>query len=254
MNEDTQLGEGTAQKPRHHDEDWLREHYVESDNTVRDVAELCNVDESSISTWLRKHGLGDRQREVDLTDVDIPENRPWRQKDLLKTLYIEKGLSPNDISGILDCSATTVRNWLDNHDIETRSMSQAQSNSYGTLNHASYRTKKTGREVWKVSQHTVLVYRLLAVSEWGFDEVSQYDIHHKNGIPWDNRPDNLELVTNENHQRKHRKITGLDRIRIAELYENGDCSSYTVADIVDVDVSPNTVRKIHRECFEDSVA
>ena len=50
----------------------------------------------------------------------------------------------------------------------------------------------------------MVVHRLLAVSEWGLDAIRGREVHHKNEIPWDNRPENLELVTREEHGEKHR--------------------------------------------------
>lgn len=31
----------------------------------------------------------------------------------------------------------------------------------------------------------------------------EYSVHHKNGVPWDNRPDNIELMTRREHQKRH---------------------------------------------------
>ena len=49
----------------------------------------------------------------------------------------------------------------------------------------------------------VYIHRLLAVAEYGFVEVCDKEIHHKNRIPWDNRPENLEPLTTEEHKRLH---------------------------------------------------
>ncbi|WP_394297586.1 HNH endonuclease [Halorubrum sp. BV1] len=44
---------------------------------------------------------------------------------------------------------------------------------------------------------------MLAVSEYRFDSVHNMDVHHQNGIPWDNRPENIELISKEEHDRHH---------------------------------------------------
>lgn len=55
------------------------------------------------------------------------------------------------------------------------------------------------------SEKTYLkVSRLLAISEYGFDEVCGKVVHHKNGIPWDDRPSNIELMTQSEHMSHHR--------------------------------------------------
>lgn len=45
---------------------------------------------------------------------------PWRDKDRLYKLYVEEGLSAAAIGEKLDCSDTTVLDWLDRHDISKR--------------------------------------------------------------------------------------------------------------------------------------
>jgi len=49
----------------------------------------------------------------------------------------------------------------------------------------------------------VRVHRLLAVAEYGFDAVADMDVHHKNGIPWDNRPVNIEPMDHGEHTKLH---------------------------------------------------
>lgn len=49
------------------------------------------------------------------------------------------------------------------------------------------------------------LHRLIAVAEYGFDEVCGKDVHHKNGVRWDNRPSNLDVLTRSEHIELHRK-------------------------------------------------
>jgi hypothetical protein len=58
---------------------------------------------------------------------------------------------------------------------------------------------------------SVFVHRLLAVAEYGFDAVCGMDIHHKNGIKWDNRPSNIVIMDHAEHVRLHAKQRDLKR-------------------------------------------
>jgi len=49
------------------------------------------------------------------------------------------------------------------------------------------------------------VHRLAAVAWFGFDAVKNKHVHHKNGIPWDNRECNLEPISPEEHNTIHHK-------------------------------------------------
>lgn len=58
-------------------------------------------------------------------------------------------------------------------------------------------------EVVESPEGTVRLHRLLAVAEWGFEAVQGRQVHHVNRIPWDNRPENLALLTPSEHSRLH---------------------------------------------------
>lgn len=71
---------------------------------------------------------------------------------------------------------------------------------------ATYRHDDQGYAKW-VDQvdgyRVVLVHRLLAVAEYGFDAVQNRVVHHSNGVKWDNRPENIEIKTMSDHQSDH---------------------------------------------------
>lgn len=236
-------------KPPWQQPDRLDELYNEKGLTTAEVAGELGCAESTASWWLRKLKVKPGYPEVDIDFDDLPE-KPWQDPELMEQLYIDEGLSGAEIAMVLDCSTGGVAEWIDRHDFESRTASEAAQNRYGSLNKANFNTSWKGYEYWAPGNTHVYVHRLMMVAEHGFDEVCDKHVHHRNGIEWDNRFDNLELVTNEEHRRHHLKVPEEDREKIADEYEHTDKSSYTLADEVDHDISAHTVREIHGEYYE----
>ena len=61
----------------------------------------------------------------------------------------------------------------------------------------------------------VPLHRLTAVAEYGIEAVADSVVHHKNGVRFDNRPENLELMSNAEHSRLESNNTPL-RQRLVE--------------------------------------
>lgn len=114
-------------------------------------------------------------------------------------MYIELGMSLKQIGDELGCDSNTVSRWCDKYGIEKRTPDNQKP--------PNYRTDSTGYECWSTDHDGesmyVYVHRLLAVSEYGLESVADRHIHHKNGVPWDNRPENIEPVSPEEHAKEH---------------------------------------------------
>jgi len=133
---------------------------------------------------------------------------PWREKENLVREYVEKGRSSYDIADEWGCDSKTVRNWLERFGIDRREAKDYNRNEYAT-----FTEHEQGYEMWKdwygeSRGSMVLVHRLLAVAEYGFDEVKGMHVHHQKPIPWLNTPGNITLKTPSDHAKEH--------------YENGD--------------------------------
>lgn len=184
-------------------------------------------------------------------DTGMKSIKRYKDGELLQEMYVEEEMSTIDIAEELDCAPNTVRKYLKENDIDIRNHSMAVKLGHGNHpNEIPFHTDKRGREIWSTAEFTFCVHRLIAVAEYGIEPVKGMHVHHKSGIPWDNRPGNLKLVTNSEHQREHLKVEDTDRLAIAEMYEDTDASSYTIADAVDHDICPGTVIQIHREFYE----
>lgn len=134
----------------------------------------------------------------------IPKN------DLIE-LYHIRGLSQRQVADELDVSRDTVRYWMKKHRINSRNKSEAL-RQWFLHQPVPFRTNPEGHEVWhdQTGQHEwdktahVLHHRLLAVA-MGEDVVGKV-VHHKNGIPWDNRPSNLEVMDAGEHTSLHESV------------------------------------------------
>ena len=124
---------------------------------------------------------------------------PWRDGETLRKLYWDDGMSMSDVADHLSCSRSTVKRWMKEHDIPRRDGKDKWP--------PRYHTHVSGYERWRHQSLgddcTVRVHRLLAVAEYGFDAVSDMDVHHENSIPWDNRHDNISLISHKQHGKLH---------------------------------------------------
>jgi hypothetical protein len=132
---------------------------------------------------------------------------PWRDEELLRELYLDQYLSTVEIAEKWGCGPQVVRRALKKFDIPRRSNSKAQK-LVANKKPAHFRTVPgAGYESWyhdhDNEQKIVQVHRLVAVAEYGFSSVAGKVVHHKNNIPWDNRPENLRLMTDSAHKSMH---------------------------------------------------
>lgn len=119
--------------------------------------------------------------------------KPYRDEDILEPLHRDDEKSVQEIADILDCTETTVRNYLKRFGI-----------TEPTESPATHLIRPDGYECWRVDGHTIYVHRLVAIAEWGIEAVADGVIHHKNRIRWDNRPENLRVFeTQGKHSRHH---------------------------------------------------
>jgi uncharacterized protein YjcR len=55
--------------------------------------------------------------------------KEYKNEDILRKLYVEEGLSQNQIARRLDCSLVKVRYWMDKHGISVGENSEGWSGS-----------------------------------------------------------------------------------------------------------------------------
>ena len=114
--------------------------------------------------------------------------------DELKRLFLEERMTYDELAENFDCGRSTVGRHL-------RDMGISEANRP-----ARFRTDPKGYEVLASSTDQIYHHRLLMVALTGLTDLSDYHIHHINGLKWDNRPENIEIVDRESHlQNAHEK-------------------------------------------------
>jgi transposase-like protein len=177
------------------DKERLKKLYLKERLTTVEMADRMGCSPVTIQNWLSRHGIEKRESRRDYGHDDYP----WRNEDVLRTLYEGKGLSSIKIAEKFDCDHSTVCNWLEEFGIKTRDPRKRP---------VYFETDIRGYEHWRHKSfdgdHDVKVHRLLAVAKYGFQAVtSEMDVHHQNGVPWDNRYQNIEVVDHAEHTRIH---------------------------------------------------
>lgn len=168
-------------------------------------------------------------------------NMEYKDGQILRELYCEEGLSTVEIAERADCWPSTISDWLSEFGIKSRDRIEA-SREKCSVNYANYSMTGEGYMQW-VSQWNgdrdpVRVCRLLAVSEYGFGSVENKHVHHKNGIPWLDYPDNIELLDPSEHLSQHTKgdknpqakLTEEEANEVKELARDGDMTQTEIAD------------------------
>lgn len=138
--------------------------------------------------------------------------KPWRDKSLVKRLYIDKGLSVMDVSDRFGCSPATVSRWLDRHNIDAR-----EQKTYPKLRDESYLRSQyidLQRSVYEIA------------SEIGCSDVTVSNWLEKHGIEARDRGDLLdERLKCED---KMRELYHGKELKISEIAVMLDCCNCTV--------------------------
>lgn len=168
-----------------------------------------------------------------VADMPTDNASPWEDKEKLYTEYVDNELSMAQIAEKLNTTKSTIRYWLKKHDIQRRDTQEAMQARFSL----SIKTRNDGYErlqhQYKNDKYEILHHRLVAVAEYGISAVSDMSVHHENGIEWDNRPENLTVLSDSDHRVEHlgydeRPWTDPDVLQ--ELYVNKSMSQKEIGE------------------------
>lgn len=140
------------------------------------------------------------------------DEEPWKDQETLEELYWNEGLSQREIGNELGTSQGTISYWFDKFDIEQRDFAEACKGNNRvercsfTIDEGGhekvYAYIRTGRGSHKKKE--ARIHQLIEIAK-GKDPYKvfsngEYETHHINGIPWDNRPDNTILLSYNAHK------------------------------------------------------
>lgn len=163
------------------DEDWLREKYVDESLPQTKIAELADCGRTTIHRRIEKFGIV----------------RPIDDEEHLRELYWDEGMSTREIAEELGRGRSTVLRRLKKFGIGTRESCRDKSPQY------TMHTDGRGYMIFRHNGNIVYEHRLLAVVDYGVDVIRDMHVHHKNEIKWDNRSDNIELMSPSEHAKHH---------------------------------------------------
>ena len=141
-----------------------------------------------------------------LNNYGVEMRGPGGKPDLPKEDIINRygsGESARQIADDFPFHTATIRRRLKEWGIELRG-----AKFYHREEYASFVNGPNGYEKWHCrinsdKRRVFPVHRLLAIAEYGIEAVKGKVVHHKNEVPWDNRVENIELMTKEEHVSHH---------------------------------------------------
>ena len=178
------------------DRETLKSEYIDKDKSQEELAEKWGCAQPTVGKWVVRH------------DLQKSERRPWNDKEALEEMYHGRRMSSREIAEEFGVESSTIRRSMKRLGVNLRDRHEAHKMGMWE-GPATFTVDSDGYEKWRTGidgeTYHVYAHRLLAVAEHGVDDVAGRDVHHKNGIKWDNRPDNIEPISRSAHTKLHHR-------------------------------------------------
>jgi len=187
---------------KYHNGAWLEEQYHGMGRTLSEIGSICGVTSSTIADWMERNDIDRRsQKEAQKPDADYA-NESWLRKQ-----YIDNDRSMHNIARGCGVSAAVILKWIRRFDIPTDGTADHARKERTTLVQVPRGYRRIQTRVDGQMKYAY-VHQLLAIANGSDPEKvfsGEYHAHHKNGVKWDNRPENIELLDQTDHLRHHSK-------------------------------------------------
>lgn len=168
-----------------------------------EIAKRLDVSETTVHRAFKMTGVPKRDQKSanDLAWQKRSKDRDYTNKKYLKKQHHDNEKSLAQIARENDVVQSAVRYWMDKHGLKVHSNHRDIPQfvfSYSSINHPTMKN---------CDGKAVPVHKLVAIANGAsphdlFGGHGGYQVHHKNNHPADNRPENLEVLTAEEHGRK----------------------------------------------------
>ena len=170
----------------------------------------------------------------------------------LAHLYYDEGLTQIDIAEQLGVSNNTVHRWMKDYGISPGKGTKQDITIQRLRNtHPNFYLDSSGYEYVQTTHNYkntgCRVHQLLAIADganpYKIFSNGELEVHHKNGLQWDNRPENLEVMSKSDHAREHSDtVPWLDALKVRKMYSTTGASQGVVGEQFGIDGS--TVSRI----------